>query len=113
MNFIFPRKWNDIIKHHLVDESSPFTYACWSSSIWNPSHDLEASKSKKTLATCKNLFCFLEDMVLIGVIWKSSSIDCIVSLSTLGYIMSNKEHLKNHIKIRMKNVTNAILNCRM
>jgi hypothetical protein len=23
---------------------------------------------KKTLATCKNLFCFLEDMVLIGVI---------------------------------------------
>ncbi len=68
---------------------------------------------QKTLVTCKNLFCFLKDMVLIGVIRKSSSIDCIVSFSTLGYIISNRKHLNKYMKIRMKNITNAILNCKM
>ncbi len=71
-------------------------YACWSSSKGNLSHDSKAFKSKKTLATCKNLCCFLKDMVLIGVIWNSSSIDCI---ALLQLVVGGMEKVVTHFLV--------------
>jgi hypothetical protein len=77
----------------------------------------------------------LEDMVLIGIIWKSNSIDCIASLSThggrygeggrlLGMLsmmdlnlgLHHVQQITSQKSYKNKNgriLQNAILNCRM